>query len=253
VAWSAQFRKVAMVLVLMVAALVFGGCRASKSDPDAEAPPAAQVNLEGFEVIQVEHPENVPLVLATEYVAKLQTTAIGTVVSNGSLTLANVSSGAGQESQPADSRSAWIDCAVYRSDIAGLKVGAEVEIQAKGKAAKTFPGRVAAISPSDGAALETAKIRIKTRAPELLPGAFVIAAFPAYRKQLHAAVPESAILHFLDRHWVYVPSGENAFRRVDVVPGNVLPHDMEEIVDGIRPTERVVQNPRELLKSLEPR
>jgi Barrel-sandwich domain of CusB or HlyD membrane-fusion len=236
---------------LMVAAMLLLGCRASKSDPEAEAPPPAQVNLEGFKLIQVEHPENFPVVRATEYVAKLQTTAIGTVVSNRSLSVATVPSGLDRK-KPTDSRFAWIECAVYRSDIAGLKVGAAVEVQAQHQAAKTFAGRVAAISPASGTPLTTAKVRITTRAPELLPGAFVIAAFPAYRKQAHAAVPESALLNFRDRHCVYVPSGEKAFRRVDVVTGSVLPRNMREIVDGIQPAESVVQNLRDLLRSLEP-
>jgi hypothetical protein len=251
VAWCARFRKLAMMQTLMVAAMPLLACRAGKSDPEAEAPPPAQVHVEGFELIQVERPERFPLVRATEHVSKLQTTAIGTVVSNGSLSLANVSSGANRE-KPTDFRSAWIECDVYRSDIAGVKAGAAVEIQSKGKTARAFTGRVAAISPASGTPLAIAKVRIATRAPELLPGAFVIAAFPAYRSQIHAAVPESSILNFHDRHWVYVPEGEGAFRRVEVVPGTVLPHDMWEIVDGLQPAESVVQNPRDLLRSLEP-
>ena len=202
-------------------------------------------------MIHVAHPENFPVVLATEYVAKLQTTAIGTVVSNGSLSVANVSSDADRE-KLTDFRSAWIECAVYRSDIAGLKIGATVEIRANGNPVRTFTGHVAAISPSSETPRALAKVRIAASAAELLPGAFVIATFPAYRKQAHAALPQSAILNSRDSHWVYVPSGEKAFRRVDVIPGSVLPHDMREIIDGVEPAESVVQNPRDLLRSLEP-
>ena len=250
-AWCARFIKVVTVQTLIVAAMPLLGCRASKSDPEAEAPPPVQVNVDSFELIQVKHPENFPVVQPTEYVAKLQTTAIGAVVSNGSLSVANVSSDADRE-KPTDFRSAWIECAVYRSDIAGLKIGATVEIQAKGKPARTFTGHVASISPASGTPLTLAKVRITASASELLPGAFVIATFPAYRKQVHAALPESAILNFRERHWVYVPSGDKAFHRVDVVPGSVLPHDMREIVDGVEPAKSVVQNPRDLLRSLVP-
>jgi len=251
VSWCAGFVKIATARALLVAVLPLLGCQANKSDPEAEAPPPAKVNLEGFERIEVEHPEKFPVVQATEYIAKLQTTAIGKVISNGSLSVANVSSGANREKRR-DFRSAWIECAVYRSDIAGLKVGAAVEIQSNDKAARTFTGHVEAISRASGAPPATAKVRVTTRAPELLPGSFVTAAFPAYRKQVHAAVPESAILSFRDRHWVYVPAGEKTFRRVEVIPGSVLPGEMQEIVDGVRPAESVVQNPRELLRNLEP-
>lgn len=250
-AWCASFAKVATLQAFIVAMIPLSGCRASKSDPNAEAPPPTQVNVEGFDVIQVDHPESFPVVRATESVSKLQMTAIGKVVSNNSLSVAIVSSGASQE-RPTDFRSTWIECDVYRSDIAGIKVGSAVEIRPNGKVTKTFTGRIAAISPASGAPLERAKLRIATRTPELIPGAFVIAAFPAYRKQVRAALPESAILNFRDRHWVYVPAGEKAFRRVEVVPGDVLPHDMQEIVDGIQPAESVVQNPRDLLRNLEP-
>ena len=242
-AWRTGLVKVATMQMLIVAAMPLLGCRASKSDSEAEAPPPAQVNVEGFEIIRVEHPENFPVVRATAHVVKIQASAIGEVVSNSSLSAANVST---------DFRSAWIECAVYRSDIASLKVGAEVEIQMKDKAARTFIGHVVVISPASGAPSAIAKVRIAASAAELLPGEFVIAAFPVYRKQVHAALPESTILNFGDRHWVYVASGKKAFRRMGVVPGSLLPHGMEEIVEGVQPAEGVVQNPRELLRSLEP-
>lgn len=249
--WFARFAKVATAQALIVVIMPLSGCRARKNDPEAEAPPPTQVGLEGVGLIQVDHPEYFPLVQATAYVAKVQTTAVGRVVSNDPLSVAHVSSGANRE-RSTDFGSTWIACDIYRSDIVGVKVRAAVEIRANNKAARTFTGHVAAISFAPGTSDARAKVWISTSAPELLPGAFVIAAFPAYRSQVHAAVPESAVLNYRDRHWVYVPAGENVFRRVEVVSGSVLSHEMKEIVDGIKPAESVVQNPRELLKSSEP-
>ena len=43
--------------------------------------------------------------------------------------------------------------------------------------------------------------------PVMRPGMFVTATFRGQKKESHAAVPASAILHLHDRDWVYVPAG----------------------------------------------
>jgi cobalt-zinc-cadmium efflux system membrane fusion protein len=71
---------------------------------------------------------------------------------------------------------------------------------------------------------------------------FVTATFHGRTKEMHAAVPASAILHLHDRDWVYVPVGGNKFRRVEVKAGANLPDKMQEIVAGIQPGQPVVEN-----------
>ena len=55
-------------------------------------------------------------------------------------------------------------------------------------------------------------------------------------------MPATAILHLHDREWVYTPMGNGRFRRLEVVAGNMLPGNMQEIVCGIKPGDQVVPN-----------
>ena len=55
-------------------------------------------------------------------------------------------------------------------------------------------------------------------------------------------VPATAVLSLRDRTWVYVPTGNGRFSRVEVVTGGVLPGNLREIVTGIDPGTEVVAN-----------
>jgi cobalt-zinc-cadmium efflux system membrane fusion protein len=80
---------------------------------------------------------------------------------------------------------------------------------------------------------------------------FVTATFHGETRQVRAVVPASAILHLHDRDWVYVPDGNRQFRRIEVVGGNMLPGNMQEIVSGIKSGQRVVSNALVLENTLE--
>ena len=73
-------------------------------------------------------------------------------------------------------------------------------------------------------------------------GMFVTATFRDTRRELHASVPASAVLHLHDRDWVYIPENSDEFRRMEVTAGRMLPNNMQEIVAGIRPGDSVVTN-----------
>jgi len=55
-------------------------------------------------------------------------------------------------------------------------------------------------------------------------------------------VPASAILHIHDRDWVYVPAPDQKFRRVEVVSGDAMPNNMQEIKSGLAPGQQLVTN-----------
>jgi membrane fusion protein, heavy metal efflux system len=73
-------------------------------------------------------------------------------------------------------------------------------------------------------------------------GMFATAAFRGDDKQHYASVPASAILHLHDREWVYMPAGTETFRRVEVTSGKMLPPNMQVVVSGVVPGDRVVGN-----------
>jgi cobalt-zinc-cadmium efflux system membrane fusion protein len=100
--------------------------------------------------------------------------------------------------------------------------------------------------------LRTAKVRIEVRNPGVMRvGMFVTATFHGQKSETHAAVPATAILHLHDRDWVYVPSGDKKFRRVEVTSGGTLPNKMQEIVSGVQPGQQVVSNALVLQNTVE--
>jgi len=91
--------------------------------------------------------------------------------------------------------------------------------------------------------LRTAKIRLQVENPGFLRfGMFVTATFHGQRSQTRALVPATAVLHLHDRDWVYTPAANDSFRRVEVVAGQMVPPNLQEIVSGLKPGDRVVSN-----------
>jgi cobalt-zinc-cadmium efflux system membrane fusion protein len=137
----------------------------------------------------------------------------------------------------------WILCDVYENDLANVHVGETAEIRLNAYPNQVFTGRISNILPVLDPTLRTAKVRIEVRNPGLMRvGMFVTATFHGQKKETHALVPATAILHLHDRNWVYVPAGDKKFRRVEVVEGKMLPGNMQEVISGIKPGVQVVQN-----------
>jgi membrane fusion protein, heavy metal efflux system len=72
-----------MAASLVAASLACGGCSNSKADPQAEVPPPAQVvPVQNGTVVQVDHPEQFPLVTATARTARSQLAVTAVVTSD---------------------------------------------------------------------------------------------------------------------------------------------------------------------------
>lgn len=137
----------------------------------------------------------------------------------------------------------WILCDVYENDLAAVHVGETAEIRLNAYPDQTFAGRISNVLPVLDPALRTAKVRIELRNPGLMRvGMFVTATFHGQKKETHTVVPASAILHLHDRNWVYVPSGDKKFRRVEVTVGQTFPNNVQEILAGLQPGQQVVLN-----------
>jgi cobalt-zinc-cadmium efflux system membrane fusion protein len=59
---------------------------------------------------------------------------------------------------------------------------------------------------------------------------------------MHTSLPASAILHIHDRDYVYMPAPQNKFRRVEVVSGDLLSNNLQDVKSGIKPGDQVVTN-----------
>jgi len=76
---------------------------------------------------------------------------------------------------------------------------------------KVFTGRISNVLPVLDPTLRTAKVRIEVRNPGLMRvGMFVTATFHGQKKETHAVVPATAILHLHDRNWIYVPTADKS-------------------------------------------
>ena len=137
----------------------------------------------------------------------------------------------------------WIVCDVYENDLPNVHLGETADVRLNAYPDQVVQGRISNIGAVLDPTLRSAKVRIEVHNPGMMrPGMFVSATFRGQKKESHAAVPASAILHLHDRDWVYVPDGENKFRRVFVTAGVNLPDKMQEIISGIKPGDKVVSN-----------
>jgi len=137
----------------------------------------------------------------------------------------------------------WILCDVYENDLAFVHLGEYAEIRLNAFPDTVLKGRVSNIGPTLDPNLRTAKVRLEVQNPGFIRlGMFVKATFHGQQREVHAMVPATAVLHLHDRDWVYVPTDNGQFRRVEVSGGDMLPGEMQEIRTGIQPGQRVVQN-----------
>jgi cobalt-zinc-cadmium efflux system membrane fusion protein len=146
----------------------------------------------------------------------------------------------------------WILCDVYENDLSNVHLGEKTDLRLNAYPDKAFTGVISNIGTVLDPNLRSAKVRIEVRNPGLMRvGMFVTATFHGQESQTRAAVPATAILHLHDRDWVYIPAQHKKFRRVEVVGGEMLPGNLQEIVSGIAAGQQVVTNALEFQNTAE--
>jgi len=142
-----------------------------------------------------------------------------------------------------DLSSVWVVCDVYENDLANVRVGDTAEIRLNAYPGQVLAGTISNIGAILDPSIRTAKVRIEVRNPGMMRlGMFVTATFRGQKKETHTEIPASAVLHLHDRDWIFVPTPDKKFRRLEVVSGAMLPNQMQEIVSGIQPGQQVVTN-----------
>jgi cobalt-zinc-cadmium efflux system membrane fusion protein len=137
----------------------------------------------------------------------------------------------------------WVVCDVYEKDLRDVHLGEIADIRLNAYPDQPLKGTISNIGAILDANVRTAKVRVEVHNPGFLrPGMFVTATFHGVTKEAHAAVPASAILHLHDREWVYSSTAGNKFRRMEVVSGDTLANQMQEILSGLQPGQKVVAN-----------
>jgi len=179
---------------------------------------------------------------------------------SGVITEQNVTASAGVKSLDnspnlftiSDLSEVWIMCDVYENDLPFVHVGEYADIHLNAYPKMVLRGRIGNIGPTLDPNIRTAKVRLEVANTGLLRlGMFVTATFHGMNKEVHALVPSSAVLHLHDRDWVYVPAGNQRFRRVEVTAGKMLPGNMQEIISGIEPGQAVITNALVLQNTVE--
>src|SRR5271163_1324099 len=144
----------------------------------------------------------------------------------------------------ADLSHVWIICDVYENDLPTVHLGQKAEIRLTAYPDRVLTGAVSDIGAVLDPQIRTAKVRIQVDNPDTLMrvGMFATATIHGKTLQTHVQVPASAVLHLHDRDWVYIPGGDNKFRRVSVRGGVSLPNNMQEILSGLDVGQQVVSN-----------
>jgi membrane fusion protein, heavy metal efflux system len=151
-----------------------------------------------------------------------------------------------------DLSTVWVLCDVYENDLPAVRVGDTAEVRLNAYPDRVVTGRISNIGPVLDPSIRAAKVRIEVGNPGLMRvGMFATATFHGQKQEKFAAVPAKAILHLHDRDWVYVPVGGKQFRRVEVRAGDMLPGNMQTILEGIASGQQVVMNALEFQNSVE--
>jgi membrane fusion protein, heavy metal efflux system len=138
----------------------------------------------------------------------------------------------------------WIMCDVYENDLDAVHLGEYANIRLNAYPDRALKGRIDNILPILDPSIRTAKVRLEVPNPGQLMrvGMFVTATFYGKKAELRAAVPSTAILHLHDRDWVFVPTGDKAFRQVEITSGITLPENMQEVTSGIKSGTQVIRS-----------
>jgi membrane fusion protein, heavy metal efflux system len=142
-----------------------------------------------------------------------------------------------------DLTSVWIVCDVYESDMSNVHIGQPVDIKLNAYPDKVLKGAISNIGSILDPNIRTAKVRIEVANPgEMMrPGMFATATLYSKEKRNYTSVPASAVVHLHDRDWVFIPVQEK-FKRIQVVSGEQLPNNMQEILSGLQPGQQIATN-----------
>lgn len=153
----------------------------------------------------------------------------------------------------ADLSVVWIICDVYENDLSKIHLGQPAQIRLNAYPDKMLTGTISDIGPVLDPTIRTAKVRLEVPNPGnlLRLGMFVSATLASRTTHAYAVVPPAAILHLHDREWVFVPAGNNKFRRVEIESGGILPDGKQQILSGLAPGQPVVANVLALEATLE--
>jgi len=146
----------------------------------------------------------------------------------------------------------WILCDVHENELSNIRLGDYADIHLNAYPDQLLKGRIDNIGAVLDPNIRTAKVRLQVQNPGMLRvGMFATATFYGKNAESRAAIPATAILHLHDRDWVFMPTGDGHFQRVEVTAGATLSGNMQEITTGLRPGQQVISNALEFENTVE--
>ena len=146
----------------------------------------------------------------------------------------------------------WILCDVHENELSNIRLGDYADIHLNAYPDQLLKGRIDNIGAVLDPNIRTAKVRLQVQNPGMLRvGMFATATFYGKNAESRAAIPATAILHLHDRDWVFMPTGDGHFQRVEVTAGATLSGNMQEIIAGLRPGQQVISNALEFENTVE--
>ncbi len=134
----------------------------------------------------------------------------------------------------------WVYAEVFEYEVAGLKSGLSVEVDAPSIPGKSFSGKVASISPIVNSPTRTVRVRASVPDPQglLRPDTFVNVKIKVDLGQ-KLAVPENSVLHSGDRQYVFIAKEKGRFEPRAIRTG-LKARDYYEVLSGLEEGETVV-------------
>ncbi len=138
----------------------------------------------------------------------------------------------------------WIICDVYENDMSFVHLGEYADIHLAAYPNVVLKARIANIAPTLDPNIRTEKVRLEVENSGLLRfGMFVTATFHGMQKRdCTPPCPRPRFCTCTIATGCMRPAGSKQFRRIEVVGGNMLPGNLQEIVSGIQPGQQVVAN-----------
>src|SRR5262249_47722223 len=151
-----------------------------------------------------------------------------------------------------DISTVWVIGDLYEKDFASVRVGSEATVSVPAAPREGLRGRVTYIDPRVDAVTRMAKARVEVPNPrsDLRLGMDVSVSFQSAAGERRTLVPKAAVQMLGERAVVYVPvpDGEGRFTERSVRLGSTS-GDLVQVLDGVKPGERVVTEGSFLLRA----
>jgi RND family efflux transporter MFP subunit len=151
-----------------------------------------------------------------------------------------------------DLSTVWIIGDLYEKDFGSVRVGSEATVTVPAAPRDARRGRVTYIDPRVDPSTRTAKVRVEVpnRKGDLRLGMYVSVSFQTGAGEQRTLVPKSAVQMLGERAVVYVPAAADEHRFVErPVRLGAPAGDLVQVLEGVKPGERVVTEGSFLLRA----